>query len=182
MTASKILHQLASALVLIPAVVWSLTSAASEDEYRLGPGDRVKVVIFGHQDLSGEYEVGNEGRLSLPLIKSIPAAGMTVQDIERAITDKLQPGYLKNPRVGVVVAEYRPFYILGEVAKPGSYAYRSNLRVMTAVAVAGGFTERARKNKMFIIRANDPRQKKVRVDPETLVLPGDVIEVSESMF
>lgn len=182
MAATNTLYRLALVLVLSLAVFWSLTSGAAENEYRLGAGDRVKVVVFGHEDLSGEYEVGAEGDLSLPLIKSMPAAGLTVQEIEQRITDKLQPDYLKNPRVGVVVAEYRPFYILGEVANPGSYPYRSNLRVVTAVALAGGFTVRARKNKVFIVRANDPEQKRVSVDPDTRVSPGDIIEVSESLF
>ena len=154
----------------------------ADDGYRLAPGDQVKVVIFGHEDLSGEYKVDSEGLLSMPLIKSVQATGLTVQEIEQTITSRLKPDYLKNPRVGVVVLEFRPFYILGEVKNPGSYPYSSNMTVMSAVALAGGYTYRARKNRVVIVRASDPEKKQVPTDQNTAVRPGDIIEVPERFF
>jgi protein involved in polysaccharide export with SLBB domain len=182
MLVHKAIQRFVFIIVLGMAICWLSAANAAESEYRLAPGDRVKVIVFGHEDLSGEYEVDNEGRLTLPLIKSVQATGLTVQEIEQAITDKLQPDYLKNPKVGVVVLEYRPFYILGEVKNPGSYPYSSNLTVVSAVALAGGYTYRARKSRIVIIRASDPKREKVPADDNTTVLPGDVIEVPERFF
>jgi protein involved in polysaccharide export with SLBB domain len=182
MLVHKAIQRLVFVLVLGMAACWLCVANAAESEYRLAPGDRVKVIVFGHEDLSGEYEVDNEGRLTLPLIKSVQATGLTIQEIEQAITDKLQPDYLRNPKVGVVVLEYRPFYILGEVKNPGSYPYSSNLTVVSAVALAGGYTYRARKSRIVIIRADDPNREKVPADDNTAVLPGDVIEVPERFF
>lgn len=182
MTIHRGIRHLAFIVVVGLVSCWLNTVRATDAEYRLAPGDRVKVIVFGHEDLSGEYEVDNEGRLTLPLIKSVQAAGLTTQEIEQVITDKLQPDYLKNPKVGVVVQEYRPFYILGEVKNPGSYPYSSNLTVVSAVALAGGYTYRARKNRIVIIHAGDPNQEKIPADSNTPVLPGDVIEVPERFF
>jgi protein involved in polysaccharide export with SLBB domain len=169
-------------MIFIIASLCFFSADATGNAYLLAAGDRVKVVVFGHPDLSGDYEVNSEGRLSLPLIKSFPAAGLTLEEIENAIADKLSPDYLKNPRVGVVVLEYRPFYILGEVKSPGSYPYSSNMSVVAAVALAGGYTYRAKKNKVTIIRASDPEHQKTPVDDNAPVMPGDVIEVPERFF
>ena len=176
------LHYVLNSMIFIIASLSFFSADATGNEYLLAAGDRVKVVVFGHPDLSGDYEVDSEGRLSLPLIKSFPAAGLTVEEIENAIADKLSPDYLKNPRVGVVVLEYRPFYILGEVKRPGSYPYSSNMTVVAAVALAGGYTYRAKKSKVTIIRASDPEYKKNPVDDNARVMPGDVIEVPERFF
>jgi protein involved in polysaccharide export with SLBB domain len=173
---------LLNSMIFIISSLCFFPADAIGNEYLLAAGDRVKVVVFGHPDLSGDYEVDSEGRLSLPLIKSFPAAGLTLEEIENAIADKLSPDYLKNPRVGVVVLEYRPFYILGEVKSPGSYPYSSNMTVIASVALAGGYTYRAKKNKVTIIRANDPEHQKTPVDDNTPVMPGDVIEVPERFF
>ncbi|MCP4979130.1 MAG: polysaccharide export protein [Gammaproteobacteria bacterium] len=178
----KNISKVLNCFILIIASLWLMSVEATENEYRLAAGDRVKVVVFGHDDLSGEYEVDSEGQLSLPLIKSLTAAGLTIQEIEEAITNKLKPDYLKNPRVGVVVLEYRPFYILGEVKNPGSYPYSSNMTVVTAVALAGGFTYRARKDKITIMKASDPKHEKTIADNNARISPGDVIEVPERFF
>jgi protein involved in polysaccharide export with SLBB domain len=170
------------ALVFLITAFSLVSVNAAENIYRLAPGDRVKVVVFGHEDLSGEFDVDNGGSLSLPLIKSIAAAGFTVQEIEEAITVKLKPDYLKNPRVSVLVLEYRPIYILGEVKNPGSYPYSSNMAVVTAVALAGGYTYRAKEKSITIVRAKDPSHEKIPANSNTPVLPGDVIEVPERFF
>lgn len=150
--------------------------------YRLGAGDRVLVTVFGHDDLSGEFEINGANMISMPLISDIEAAGLTVNELEEAIVAALQPDYLKNPIVSVDVVNFRPFYIIGEVVNPGSYPYTDRMTVINAVAVAGGFTYRAKKNKVLIRRGSGEQVAEIAVDMDTVVLPGDVIEVPERFF
>ncbi len=156
--------------------------AEAPDEYRVGSGDNLRVTVFGQEDLSGEFLVDGAGFFSLPLIGEVIAGGRTVREVKRAIVKKLKPDYLKNPSVSVAVLNYRPFYIIGEVQKPGSYAYVSGMKVVNAIALAGGYTYRARENKVLITRARNPERKKQRANHDTAVLPGDVIEVPERFF
>ncbi len=155
-------------------------ATAQELDYRLGTGDQIRVTVFGHVDLSGQFEVGSDGRISLPLIGDVPAAQLTLQEVEKAITAKLKPDYLKNPQLSVEVINYRPFYIIGEVKNPGSYPFVGGMRVVNAIAMAGGFTYRARESQLLITRA--AQGEKVPADQNTVVLPGDVIEVPERFF
>lgn len=150
--------------------------------YTLGSGDKIKVTVFGHKDLSGGFFVDGTSAISLPLIGEVSASGLTLRELERAITAKLKDGYLINPRVSVEVLSFRPFYILGEVKKPGSYEFVSGMTVLNAVAMAGGYTKRGKKDKIFIIRATDKEHNKQDATPETVVLPGDIIEVPERFF
>lgn len=159
-----------------------LSVHAADTSYRLGPGDRVKVIVFGHDDLSGEFAIDGAGRLSLPLIREVTAAGLSAADLELVIAEKLKPDYVKNPRVSVEVLTYRPFYIIGEVKNPGSYPYVSGMTVVNAVALAGGFTYRANDRKVTIIRGSDDEQSKRQVGLQTPVQPGDVIRVGERFF
>lgn len=158
--------------------------APAHDEilYKLDAGDRVRVTVFGQQDLSGDFEIDGQGVLSLPLIRRVQAKGLTIPALEQAITNKLKPNYLKNPRVSVEVLNYRPFYILGEVQKPGSYPYVNGMTIVTAVAIAGGFTFRAKKDSFDLTRAQDPGKTRHDVDGTTPVLPGDVIDVRQRLF
>ncbi len=176
------------ALVLFVSV-WvclgfSTSQAVSQGtlDYKLGSGDRVRVTVFGHEDLSGEFEVDGSGNVSLPLIRNVTAHGLTVSELEQTIIDRLKPDYLKDPSVSVDVLNYRPFYIYGEVNQPGSYAYVNGMTVVKAIAMAGGFTYRAKKSRVEIIRANDASKTPQEAGRDTLVLPGDVIEVPERFF
>ena len=117
----------------------------------------------------------------MPLIGEVSSQGLTLRQLEAAIIDKLKPNYLKNPRVSAEVINYRPFYIIGEVKNPGTYPYVSGMRVVNAIAIAGGFTYRARKKEMLITRARG-NGKPERVRPGTHVLPGDVVAVPERYF
>lgn len=160
------------------------SNAAAQDisGYKLGSGDKIRVTVFGHEDLSGEFEVDGSGNVSLPLIRNIKAEGLTPRELEQVVADRLSPDYLVNPRVSVEVLNYRPFYIYGEVTKPGSFPYVNGMTVINAVAMAGGFTYRARTSKVRIIRANDPSRTPQDADKDTPVMPGDVIEVPERYF
>lgn len=175
-----------AAFVLVFALVsvsgLSTVAAQGSSVYKLGPGDNIRITVFGHVDLSGEFEIDGVGRLSLPLIQEVMADGMTLRQLEALITSKLKPDFLKNPKVSVDVLNYRPFYIFGEVKKPGSYAYVNGMTIVNAIAIAGGYTYRAKENDVLIIRAGDPSREKKSADHNVPVLPGDVIEVPERFF
>ncbi len=160
----------------------SAADVAGDTAYRLGSGDRIKVTVYGHEDLSGEFELDSEGTVAMPLIQDVQAGGLTVTELERAVTDKLSPDFLKNPRVSIEVLNYRPFYILGEVREPGSYPYVNGMTLIKAVAMAGGYTYRARTSKVKITRPGNETPVEIQADPDTLVMPGDVIEVPERFF
>lgn len=151
-------------------------------EYRIGPGDRLNITVFGHNDLSGEVQVDGSGRISLPLIGQIMANSRTVTELQEEVTATLDKDYIINPRVSVEVINYRPFYILGQVNRPGSYAYIEGMTVRMAVAIAGGFTRRADEDVIIIIRANDPEQIELEVTQGGMVLPGDSLEVERRLF
>ncbi len=160
------------------APVW----AAASVDYRLGPGDLLRVVVFGHEDLSGEFEVKGSGHVSLPLIREVKAEGLTLRQFEQAVIDSLKPDFLINPRVSVDVLNYRPFYIIGEVKRPGSYPYVNGMTVVNAIALAGGYTYRARENEVLITRTREDAKKQEPANHQTVVLPGDVIEVPERFW
>jgi protein involved in polysaccharide export with SLBB domain len=157
-------------------------AAADQLVYRLGSGDRIIVTVFGHEDLSGEFELDGEGRIALPLIGDVVIGQKSLRQAEAIITDRLKPDYLINPRVSIQVANYRPFYILGEVKQPGSYAFVNGMTVVQAVAIAGGYTYRARQTRVSIQRASDPARRQVPAGPDTVVLPGDILNVPERYF
>ncbi len=157
-------------------------ATAEEKAYTLGAGDRLKITVFGEPDLSGESEVDGRGLISLPLIGQTPVGGRTLHEVEVAVASRLAGRYLVNPRVSIEVLNYRPFFILGEVNKPGSYPFVNGMSVLNAVALAGGFTYRARKDEMMVVRAGDAAKKEQPVSQEANVLPGDIIRVPERFF
>jgi polysaccharide export outer membrane protein len=158
-------------------------AASSQFEYRLGAGDKVRVIVFGEESLTGEFDVpGGTGTISFPLIGDVQAGGLTVDQLETEIEAKLKDGYLKAPHVSIEVLNYRPFYILGEVTKPGEYPYTNGLTVLNAVATANGFTYRADTRRVFIKRANDPIEHQYPLSSMTAVAPGDTIRIRERFF
>ena len=184
------MRRVALALLLIVGLATPATGVAESDgngaartpEYALGAGDRVKVTVFGERDLSGTFEIGGDGIMAFPLIGKVQAGGLTPRALEGEITARLKDGYLKKPQVSAEVVNYRPFYILGEVKQPGSYPYVSGMTVITAVALGGGFTNRARKASFYITRASDPEGAKRAVGTDAVVLPGDIVRVRERFF
>lgn len=154
------------------------------DGYAVGPGDKLRVTVFDEPGLTGEYAVGVEGGLALPLIDSIPAGGKSTADLTAAIAQRLQDGgYVLSPRVSVEILEHRPFYILGEVEKPGKYPYSGALTLEQAVAIAGGYTPRANTKQIVLKRQNTAEKVKVRLDETALkIAPGDTITVREAFF
>lgn len=176
------LENLILLLVCCLAVLHGSTAFAQNLGYKLGSGDRVKVTVYGHEDLSGEFDLDSQGRISLPLVRDVQASGLTAPQLEESIANKLQPDYLKNPKVSVDILSYRPFYIIGEVKTPGSYPYVSGMTVLNAVALAGGYTYRAKTKAVHITRPDGDDKTEIKAGPDTAVMPGDVIEVPERFF
>ena len=150
--------------------------------YQLGPNDQIRLTVFRHEDLSGEFELDGEGYFAMPLVGEILAGGLTARQLENEIEVQLKGGgYLVNPQVSLEVLNYRPFYIVGEVRNPGSYPYVNGMTVINAVALAGGFTYRASQSSITITRGGSNGAQS-DTEPQTQVLPGDVIEVPERFF
>ena len=154
---------------------------AGTADYRLGSGDKLRVIVYGEQDLSGEFDVTGSGKISLPLIGQVQAAGLSLDEFESEIATKLKQGYLTSPKVSVEVLNYRPFYIIGEVEKAGEYPYTSGMNVLNAVAVAGGFTYRANQTQVYIARGGN-EETAYSVNQSVQVLPGDIVRVPERFF
>lgn len=170
------------AMLLGPAIGRAQAAVEVDDVYRLGTGDKLRVTVFDEEDLSGEFEVGATGVISLPLIGAVRAQGRTLAELQDAVETMLMDGYLRNPRVSIDVLNYRPFYILGEVKQPGSYPYVAGMTVLNAVALAGGYTYRARKERILIERGGADDVEAIEVGERAVVLPGDVITVDERFF
>jgi polysaccharide biosynthesis/export protein VpsN len=150
--------------------------------YQLGPGDRVRITVFRHPDLSGEFQLDGSGSFAMPLVGEILAGGRDSRQLETEIEAHLKDGgYLVDPQVGVEILNYRPFYIIGEVNNPGSYQYVSGMTVINAVALAGGFTYRADQDDIVINRGGS-QGPEVEAMLDTEVLPGDIINVTERFF
>jgi polysaccharide export outer membrane protein len=152
------------------------------DNYVLGPNDRVRLKVYGEPDIAGEYEIDSTGQVSIPLAGHIKAAGLTTRQLERSISSALAKGIVRDPRVNVEIALYRPYYILGEVKKGGEYPYRLGLTVMDAVASAGGFTYRANENKVYLRRSGAGAEEVYALDAPIPVFPGDNIRIPERYF
>jgi protein involved in polysaccharide export with SLBB domain len=154
----------------------------SADDYTLGPNDRMRVIVYGQPNLTGEFVLDGNGALSFPLIGNVNANGMTPTQLQHAIAAKLDPDYLHNPSVSVEVASRRPFYVVGEVQKPGSYPYVTDLTVLDAIATAGGETYRANMSAFYIKREKDGRIVRVAATQESRLQPGDTVMVRERYF
>ena len=166
-----------------PSTTETTTSpTAQSGDYTLGPGDRIRITVFGHDDLSGEFTISETDTVSFPLTGTLTLGGVALDDAKRAVVTALKPDYLLDPRVSIEVVEYRPFYIIGEVNNPGSYAYVNGMTVTEAVALAGGFTHRAKKGRVVIIRAGDDEGTERSIPVSAPVLPGDVVKVLERIF
>jgi polysaccharide export outer membrane protein len=160
-----------------------LLPAEPAEEYRLGAGDVVRLITFGEDTLTGEFRVADNGAISLPLVGAIRAAGLTPQALEISVARALERGkMLHNPSVSAEIVTYRPIFVLGEVNKPGQYPYQSGMTVVTAVAVAGGFTYRAIEAYASVVRTKDGAAIEGKAPRQAFIRPGDVITVFERRF
>jgi protein involved in polysaccharide export with SLBB domain len=152
-------------------------------EYKLGPGDKLRVTVFNEQQLSGEFLIANNGAVAVPLVGEIKAGGLTPSEFQVAVEQQLaSSGLVKQPKVSADVISYRPFYILGEVTNPGQYPYAIGLTVTKAVATAGGFTYRANNKVIYVTREGATAEVPVSVTAASLIGPGDTIRIAERSF
>jgi polysaccharide export outer membrane protein len=157
-------------------------STAQENQYRLAADDEISVNVFDEPDLSlSKTRVAANGSISMPLIGQVQVKGLTIDEVELKITKLYLGDYLKKPDISVAIVEYRQFYVNGEVDKPGGYSYREGMTIQRAISLAGGFTERASRKSIKLIRENKPNSV-TTVDLSAAVKPGDVITVEESFF
>ena len=172
--------------VLSVSSVWGqdapVTDELGEYGYQLGPADQLYITVFNHTDLTGEFVLDGDGRFAYPLIGMVTARGLTLSELEDVLVSKLKPDYLVNPRISIKVGNYRPYYLIGEVKSTGSFSYVQGITYLTAIAMAGGYAYRAKKDVVYVIRGNDPNQEEVKLDANEKVQPGDIIRVAERMF
>jgi len=150
--------------------------------YRLGLGDKLRVNVFGEPSLSGEFQVSGNGAVTMPLIGDVPAVGKTARELEAALIAQFSAGYLKDPKIAVEVYDFRPYFVLGEVQKPGRYPAAEGATLLGAIATAGGFTYRANTKRVFLRHAGETVEKVVDVNSDIRVLPGDVVRVGQRYF
>ncbi len=151
--------------------------------YRLGAGDRIRVTTFNEPNLSGEFVVSGTGVVAMPLAGDIPARGKTPGELQDAIAQRLETGgFVQSPQVSAEVIEYRPYYILGEVNKPGQYPFTIGLTVSKAVATAGGFTYRANQNVVLITKDGSASEEEIALTASTPIGPGDTVRIGERFF
>lgn len=156
-------------------------AGAQPAEYQLGPGDQLRITVFNEAELTGQFVVGSQGAISYPLVGSVAAAGLTIPQFTERLQHALTE-FIRQPNVSVEVANYRPFFILGEVQRPGTYPYSASLTVLNAVATAGGFTYRANRNRVFIRHANEAEERAYPLTIATPVMPGDTVRIGERLF
>jgi polysaccharide biosynthesis/export protein len=155
---------------------------AYDSGYRLGAGDKLRVVVYGQEGLTNTYAIDAAGSITMPLIGSVPARGRTPASLAAEITAKLRNGFIREPSVAVEIDSYRPFFILGEVAAPGQYPYVPNMTVESAVAIAGGFSPRAKRDRVTLTHSDGAGTSRVVVPLGTALGPGDTVQVGERWF
>jgi polysaccharide export outer membrane protein len=156
--------------------------AAYDVAYKLDAGDKLRVVVYGQEGLTNTYAIDAGGSITMPLIGSVPARGRTPAGLASEITGKLRNGYIRDPSVAVEIEAYRPFFILGEVAAPGQYPYVPNMSVESAVAIAGGFSPRARRDRVTLTHTDGSGSMRIVVPLGTALSPGDTVLVGERWF
>ena len=165
-------------------VIETLPPPASDSytTYELAPGDRIKIDIFNHVDLSGEFTLDADGRFSMPLIGTIDASDLNPLELEDLLVSKLKPDYLVNPRIFIQVMNSRLYYLIGEVSTTGAFPYKAGMTYLRAIANAGGYTYRAKQDVVYVIRGDDPEQNEIKLSVDEKVQPGDIIRIAERLF
>ena len=163
----------------------AVETAAQDAEYSLAPGDKIRVIVFGEDTLTGEYVITSGGNLSFPLVGNLRATDKTVEQLQVALATALSDGYVNNPRVSIQVISFRPFYILGEVNRPGEYPVSTGLTLEQAVASAGGYTYRANNRRAFVKRATETQERLLdlkNAKQSVVIRAGDTIRIPERHF
>jgi polysaccharide export outer membrane protein len=166
----------------LDAMAYASPAMAPDLNYRLDSGDKLRVLVYGQEGLTNTYAIDAGGVVTLPLIGAVPARGQTPSGLAAAIAARLRNGFIREPSVAVEIESYRPFFILGEVAAPGQYPYVPNMSVESAVAIAGGFSPRAKRDQVILTRSNVSGMVRAAVPLGTPLNPGDTVLVGERWF
>lgn len=165
---------------IVLAMMVLISTHLFANEYQLGPGDEIEIFVYQETELTTKSQISQAGTVSLPLIGQVPLEGLTANEAKGKIESLYQDGYLVNPNVTIIVRQYRPFFIHGEVKSPGSYKYQAELTVEQAIALSGGLKDRASDSKWVILRGYP--QVAMAADKQTVIMPGDVIKIEKSFF
>jgi polysaccharide biosynthesis/export protein VpsN len=168
-------------LLFLLSFLYSFSIAEEVSRYELKSGDKIKIIVYGEEDLTLETIINNDNIIRYPFLGNINIKSMTIGELERFITKRLDGDYIISPNVYISVLEYRSFYIRGEVRTPGAYPYKPGLTIQKAISIAGGFTDHAAKNKIYLVHENDLKNR-FKVNQSEKIGPGDVITVEESFF
>ena len=180
---SQSLHRSRAALCGLFLLAFTLLhTAALADIYILGPGDTINIHVFQEPDLSLSARISNNGTVDYPLLGKLKIEGLTLVEAEAVLDKKLRGDYLIDPQISVSVASYRPFFVTGAVRSPGSYEYQPGMTARRAIVVAGDFTDRASRGKVYIIKEGESSANKNKIRLDEPVGPGDTITVKESLF
>lgn len=170
-------------VAVLGILLFSSLAIGSDDlqGYRLSAGDRVRIAVFGEDDLTVTGQVSARGTISYPLLGELKVTGLTPGELEQLVASRLRGPYLVDPRVTVSIEGYREFFVMGQVNRPGSFPYLPGLTVRKAISVAGGYTERASRSKLFVVSEGNPKQER-KVGQDDAIGPGDTVIVKESFF
>jgi polysaccharide export outer membrane protein len=156
--------------------------ASMDAPYRLSSGDRLRVIVFGQENLTNSFSVDGAGNIAMPLIGLVRVQGLTTAELATSLEARLRGGYLREPKVSVEVEAFRPFFVLGEVGSSGQYPFVNGMTAQTAVAIAGGFSPRGDQSGVEITRMVDGRPMSAFVPLVFPIRPGDTVTVRERFF
>jgi polysaccharide biosynthesis/export protein VpsN len=158
------------------------TVLSNVSDYRLGAGDKLGITVFNEKELSIEVRLSDAGSFLYPFLGEIIARNKTIGDVQALLTEQLEDGYLVDPKVYVSILEYRPFFVNGEVGRPGGFPYQPGLTIRKAISLAGGLTARASLTKIYVIHENDPTGTPRLTTLNSVLLPGDIVTIDQSFF
>ncbi|HWD26177.1 MAG TPA: polysaccharide biosynthesis/export family protein [Rhizomicrobium sp.] len=180
--AFQIVFAAAAMLVASVAARADTDTAYGGADYRLGVGDKIHITVFDETDLSGDFQVDATGTVRLPLIGQVKAGGLTAHQLETQIANALAQGYLNDPKVAVEISDYRPFYVVGEVLKPGQYSFANGLTASSAIALAGGYTPKAVQSVIYVRHQGENTEHRMAATDSTAIRPGDVVRIDSTAF
>jgi polysaccharide export outer membrane protein len=169
-------------IALLLFFLYNIASSATAEEYLLGVGDKIEIAVYGENDLTTKVRIGRSGIVSFPFLNDIQVIGLSLKALEKEIYNGLLGDYLVNPQVTISIVEYRPFFIHGQVVRPGGFPYQEELRLDKAIALAGGLTNRASKKNWIITRKVRGNTVTIKANIATLIQPDDIIKIEQSFF
>lgn len=170
------------ATVPTPVSTSSPTPTTVDQTYVLGAGDEIRMMVYNEPDLTTDVRLGPSGEIVAPLVGVVNANGMTTVQLSQTLADRYRQGYLRNPQITVTIASYRPFYVTGEVNRPGPYPYVADLSLSRAVAIAGGFNDRAGKQQVWVRRSGATSEQAYSINANLALQPGDTVRVGTSVW